>query len=249
MSRLSFVIGLAVSLGLHSLLFVNVWGQGKRQAVVAEPPKTAKLIMPPPPEPKQPEPRQEEPKVEPHKEEVMEPPVQAAAKPLESPDQVVKATSPVDVGQDPGDHAESASGDVLPELRLTWDNSDELLTVARAMGFRILLINPKNQPIGELSLQNGITVKRFTRDLSGYSNRVRTLPPDFFGNRVVQQVNEPIRCLWILVPSAVDIHWVSAQKQAVEVQGLQNSQVSHFQAKIVATGNGYDLKSVEVVTL
>jgi len=247
MSRFSFVIGLVISLGLHSLLLINGGAAPKcpEIEILDESPKSAKVILPPKPKPKQPELH----KPKPIPRETMETPVQAKAIPAKAPEQIVKPTSLSKVGQGPGDLPESASTDGLPELRLTWESKEQLLTAGRALGFRILAVDPKNQPIGELSLENGITVKRFIGGLKGYSNRVRTIPADFFGSGFIQQVSEPVKCLWILIPASIDIRWVSVQQQAVQSNGLKNHQVSYVEAKIVAANHGYNLEVTKVVTL
>jgi len=210
-----------------------------------ESPKAAKVILPPQPQPKQPE----LPKHKPIQEETVKTPVQAKAIPTKAPEQIVNPTSQSKVGPSPGDLSESASADGLPELRLTWESKEQLLTAGKALEFRILAVNSKYQPIGELSLENGITVKRFTGSLEGYSNRVRTIPANFFGSGLTQQVGEPIRCLWILIPASIDMRWVSVQQQAVQSNGLKNHQVSYVEAKIMSTNHGYDLEVTKVVTL
>ena len=246
MSRLAFVFGLVISLGLHTLLFIGGGTTPSRLSTKVEPetPVAAKVTFSPSPEPKQPE----SPKPSPAREKTPPPAAPAKATLAKAPEPVVKPASPSEVGAGLGDLSDSTSADSLPELRLTWESVDQLLTVARALGFRLLAVNSGNQPVGELSLGDSITLKRFRGNLEGFSNRVRSLPAHFFGPEPLLQASEPVKCFWILVPASIDINWVRIEMQAVQARGLQNYQVSYVEARIIPTENGYDLEIVNVVT-
>jgi hypothetical protein len=114
---------------------------------------------------------------------------------------------------------------------------------------RILLIDRNNQPVGELAFEKRPLVKEFKGNLVNFSNRVRTISPQFFGPEVLSKSSESVKCFWVLVPASVDQDWVSIQKEAVNSQGLKNSEVSYTEARITPNGSGYELVVTRVVTL
>jgi hypothetical protein len=240
MSKTSFIIGLTVSLLIHGVLLL----QGQRKKEIAykkvrqEPKRVANLILPPPPVvndiPK------EKPKEQPP-EQNREPAVEELKKVVNPPETKVTEES--------GDFSEIKSDDYVPELRLVWDNPGQLIQVAKALGMRILLIDTRNKPVGELLFDKDLLVKEFKGRLTNFSNRVRTISAEFFGPEVQRQSDESIKCFWIVVPASVDQVWITLQKQAIKSKGISYSEVSYVEARIAPNGDSYELVVTRVVTL
>jgi len=117
------------------------------------------------------------------------------------------------------------------------------------LNLRILMVSATNEPVGELAFAHDLLVKEFTGGLASFSNRVRTISAQFFGQELLRRSNRSIRCFWVLVPASVDQEWVLIQKEAIRAMGLRNSQVSHVEAKIIQAANGYELAITKVVPL
>lgn len=241
MSKTSFIVGLGFSLIIHGafLLTRDQRAQVRREPTMPEVKNVPKLIPPPPMAKAIPK---EQPKPEP------EPPKQEEKPQIEKLKQVVKPAGPKQASE-PGDFADSESDDSLPELRLIWDSPEQLLRVAGNLGMRILVVNPKNEPAGELFFQEGLLVKRFDGKVGSFSNRVRTISSQFFGRDVLRQAKEPVKCFWVLVPATVDQAWVSVQKEAIKSEGVKSSQVSCVEARVTPRGAGYELVVTKVIAL
>lgn len=240
MSKTSFIVGLAFSVLVHGALLLQdkQTREVSHEDVRPEPKKAAKLILTPPPvaedlpkeQPRQLPPKQQEKPVIQELKEVVIPPE-------------------TKVAEESGDFSESESSDYVPELRLVWDNPDQLIQVAKVLGMRILLVDRKSQPIGEVIFEKDLLVKEFSGNLTNFSNRVRTISAQFFGSDLLSQSSEPIRCFWVLVPSSVDQVWVSVQREAMKSEGFKSSQVSYTEARITPDGSSYELVVTRVVTL
>jgi len=240
MSKTSLIVGLAFSLLAHGALLLQdkQTREVSHKDVRPEPRKAAKLILTPTPvaeerpkeQPKQLPPKQREKPVIQELKEVVTPP----------------ETKVVD---EPGDFSEFESNDYIPELRLVWDNPDQLIEAAKVLGMRILLVDRKNQPVGEVIFEKDLLVKEFKGNLTNFSNRVRTISAQFFGPELLSQSSESIRCFWVLVPASVDQLWVSVQREAVKSGGFKSSQVSYTEARISPNKSSYELVVTRVVTL
>lgn len=240
MSKTSFIMGLTVSLLVHGLLLL----QGQRKKEIAhkkirqEPKRVANLILPPPPVVK-----------DLPKEKPKELPPEQDKKPVVKELKKVVNTPETKVTEEPGDFSESESSDYVPELRLVWDNPEQLIQVAKALGMRILLVDRRNKPVGELLFEKDLLVKEFKGKLTNFSNRVRTISAKFFGPEVLRQSDESIKCFWIVVPASVDQVWITLQRQAIKSKGIRYSQVSYVEARIAPNGISYELVVTRVVTL
>ncbi len=228
MSKSTFIIGVIIAVLVHSLLFLD-FDKNTLKAEEVEPKKVARILIPPlpkPPERTPPDPGK---------------PLSLPSRPpKESFDQVVTDSTQGDIPDSLGDYA--ADGDEgLPSLRLIWDSPEHLIQVSKALNLRVIPVNNSNKPIGELCFERNILVNRFSGELSGYSNRVRTISSHFFGINVLNQCQENVQCFWIIVPTDIDYQWVSIQKQVLRSKGLNSSQVSYMEAQIVNNENGYEL--------
>lgn len=249
MKRLNFIVALAISIALHTVLLTL--GPGQEVAVSKElspkpkPTNVAKLL-PPSPEAK-PEPHIQEPPIQQKPKPKTPPP--APSEPVQTkPEEVVKPPKP-QLAQGPGPLPGTESDDSLPALRLIWDSPQQLIELAQNTGLRVLSVNGQDQPFGELVFGTRVWVKQFKGGLAGFSNRIRTIRPDFFGAEVQSQFKEPAMCLWVLIPASIDTRWVTAQRKALGSSGLHATNVSHMEAKIVAGHSGCDLSVTRIVTL
>jgi len=248
MKKSSLVVALVISVGLH--IAVLAFGPGKKLAASeetaqeTEPRKVAKLLPPPEPKPEAPAPK---PPSE-HKPEPQTPPPAPSQSVLAQPEEVITPAKP-EMAQGAGASPETESDDLLPALRLIWDSPQQLIELAQTVGLRVLAVNRQDQPFGELVFGTRVWVKQFAGGLAGFSNRIRTIRPDFFGPQIQSQFKEPAACLWVLIPATIDAQWVVAQRKALRSSGLQAAGVSHMEAKIVASQSRCDLSVTRIVTL
>lgn len=239
MSKKSFIVGLVFSVVVHCMFLLPGDNVTNSKEVEPEIKKAAKFILPPPQPALKPVPK-EEPKLQPQR--------QLSEPKIENLKEVVKPHQTM-VAEEGGDFSESESDDSLPELRLIWDNPQQLFQVAKANGMRILTVNRSNEPVAELMLEEGISVKPFEGKLTNFSNRVRTISPQFFGAELLRQSDEPIKCFWVVIPASIDQAWVSVQRQAIRAKGVKSSQVSYMEARIAPNGSSYELVVTRVVML
>lgn len=239
MSKKSFIVGLMFSVVVHCIFLLPGDKAANSKEVEPEVKKVAKFILPPPQPAPKPVPK-EEPKLQPQK--------RHSEPKIESLKEVVKPNQTI-VAEEAGDFSDSESDDSLPELRLIWDNPQQLIQVAKANGMRILIVNRSNEPVGELILEEGISVKSFEGKLTNFSNRVRTISAQFFGTELLRQSDESIKCFWVVIPASIDQAWVSVQRQAIRSKGVKSSQVSYIEARVAPNGSSYELVVTRVVML
>lgn len=235
MSRTSFIMGLALAFIAHVIFLLagNHKQATSSKGIKPEAKNVAKLIMPSPMVKEQ------------KKQEFAEKP---HAPKIERLQEVVKAAG-VEFANETGDFFSTESTDLLPTLRLIWNSPEQLLEVARSLGMRILVVNRGNQPIGELIFERDILIKPFNGGLTNFSNRVRTISSTFFGPEVLNQSDEAVHCFWVLIPASVDRQWVSVQKEAIKSKGLNSSQVSYMEARIVSDEKSYRLVVTRIITV
>ena len=190
----------------------------------------------------------EQPKAEPKEQPKEEPVKQSDTPQIENLEEIVKRPE-TEFAKGIGDFSDNPSSDLVPELRLIWDSPEQLIRVAKSLGMRILIVNGRNEPVGELIFDQGLSVKEFKGNLTNFSNRVRTISAHFFGPEVLRQSNKSVQCFWVVVPASVDRTWVSVQKQAIRSKGLNGSQVSYMEARVIPNGSGYELVVNRIATL
>lgn len=228
MSKISLIVGVAVSLLAHAMVFApqmlgsrrqaNTLAEAKRQAVVMLAQAQAEPVRP------------QHPKLE----EPVEPPTQL--KPPAKIEKVVKPRSARDLIKGYGDMAEDA-GD-LPAMRIVWTGPEQVSAVARTFRMRIVAINADGRIVGEVTMDGEARLVAFNTELTGYSNRVRTLPADFFGRGVMASTAESIRSLWILVPADVDGEFVRIQREAIRERGVKPAIVLAMEAHFTRDDSG-----------
>ena len=233
MSKSTFIIGLIAACLVHSLLFIDFDKKIVKAGEIKEQ-KIAKILIPPLPKPQ----RLTQP-------DVLKPVKQQA---IESFEKVVAGSTQANVPDRYGDYAKE-SDEGLPSLRLVWDSPEHLIRVSKALGLKVLPVNNSNEPIRELRFERDILVGKFYGELSSYSNRVRTISSQFFGSDVTSQCKENVRCFWVIIPSEIDQSWIAVQKQALRSKGLDSSQVSYMEARIVNDGNVYKLIITRIETV
>lgn len=229
MSRTSLIVGVAVSVLAHALIFGPRMFGSRRQAetLPAAKQRAVVTLAQAEPEPAPPQmPKREEP-----------PKPDVKAEPPATVEEVVKPRSPRDPIQGYGDLAKDDSGD-LPAMRIVWTGPDQVRDVARAFGMRIVAVNAEGKVAGEVIMDGEARLVAFDGGLAGYSNRVRTLPADFFGRNVTTSAPAGIRSLWILVPAQVDEEFVRIQREAIRERGADPSSVLAMEARFVRDDRG-----------
>ncbi len=218
MSRTSFVAGLMMAIAVHAAI---LWAARQPTMADQSPPcEPAPIIVDVPPV------AQESPQVvNDHK---------AAAGQQDGPhlDDVVRPVSAVDPASGVG---EMASDGTAPPLRVTWDSPAQLTTVARSLGMKVVAVNASHEIVGEVSLAGRAVLREFSGELSGFSNRVRTLHLDFFGRGLTSGTSA--KSLWVLVPSHHDARFIELQRGAIRQEGISPDAVRIVDARIDRRGN------------
>ena len=225
MSRSSLILGVVAALVLHGLLFLPVTkhaqpeaageappneGQGK-EVTLAEPPRApAPAEMPTPAPPKTPQPRKPAPEL---------------AKVVAAP------PAPSERPRPDGSAGAETDDAHLPPLRILWSSPGQLRQVARELGMRIVAVDAAGKILAEVSTDGQAALRKFAGRLDQYSNRVRTLPADFFGRRLAGPSAAKATALWVLVPAGLDRQWIELQKRALARRGLAGSKVRELEGR------------------
>jgi len=235
MSQTSLIIGLLSSIALHAVLLLpgspeELLSRKKTKATIKPANKVALRLSPKTPAQRQP---QSDRHLEKNESKMRD--LEKVAEPLNK-----------NLAGRIGDLSPSGDDGRLPPLRLVWDSPRQLIEISKALGMRILAIR-SNQLIGEVSLQDAPHIKSFDGELSGFSNRVRTIPPQFFGPAVLRTSDEPVESFWVLVPSNLDRQWVSIQKEAMQSSRIPSSELSYMEARIVPGELNHGLVITKIV--
>ncbi len=224
MSKSTFVIGILVAVGAHALLFWPFDGNtpaAKKSQPEVKPPTVAMLPEVP---------------------EAKTPPTPPKLRPAAEPTplkRVVDAPAKTEAPDTPGDTSADGPEDALPPLRVVWESADQLRSVVAHLGMRIVAINTDNQVAGEVTATGSPRVVPFEGRLSSYSNRVRTLPRDFFGPAPV--ADGGVASFWVLVPADLDARFVLLQRDAIRRKGLRAADVRAMEAEFRSGRGGYEL--------
>lgn len=229
-SKKNLMIGLFVSAIAHGVLFLPNLKSEKKSVAQIQPENKVQGRVILPPAPKMP---QKAVKKQPSESE------KKPVSPMENLTEMVKARSTIS-SKTNGGLASEVDKDNIPELRVKWNNSEQLLTIAKNLGMRILAANG-NDIVGELNIIGALYIMAFDGKVSNYSNRVRTVPTSFFGTSVREKSGLVFDAFIVLIPQSVDHEWISKQKNVIKSKGLQCSQVSYMEAKIIWNGQGYEL--------
>ncbi len=259
MSKSSFILGLLLAVGAHVLLFLPIWSapqtpqSAKKENQRVElarrldpPPPIEPEQVPPPPEPEpapqpqtppRPEPEQQRPAPEPEElQEVHQPPEQPEPRPEETPP-----------GETIARRAEEISDDALPPLRIVWSSPDQLRAVAAGTGMRVVGVNTLGEIIGQVPSRGPVRLEEFTGRLGRFSNRVRTLPRNFFGQVLTRQDGQSVAELWVLVPSRLDRQWISLQKRAIATAGVETQAVRAVEGQFATRSGAFQLVVTRLV--
>lgn len=236
MSKTSFIIGLTLALILHGAIFWSLSNSATAQPVNS-PPKPVSLRQPAP---------------EPVKTQVKT----AENEPPQREPQVDASKDLADIARHQADHDRLAtygdspaepSDNAVPPLRIVWTGPEELTAVARSLGMKVVAVNAQNEIVGEVELSGRPKLLPFSGDLSGFSNRVRTIEPGFFGRELLEQSGVPIRSLWVLVPAPHDARFIELQRDALRRAGVRTDSVRLMEAKFESRGvRTYQLSITQV---
>lgn len=236
MSKTSFIIGLALASILHGAIFWLLLNPAATQPTSAQP-KPVSLRRPLP---------------QPINDQV----TTAENDPLRQEPQPDVLTGLADIARPRSDHDRlmmrgdsptEPNDESTPPLRIVWAGADELAAVARALGMKVVAVNGQNEIVGEVELIGRPQLLPFSGDLSGYSNRVRTLEPGFFGRELFEQQGVRIRSLWVLVPASHDAHFIELQRDALRRVGVNADAVRLMEARFEPrSGRTYQLSITHV---
>ncbi len=147
----------------------------------------------------------------------------------------------------PGQTSAAAKDDIhTPRLRMTCGSKQHLREVVEAMGMRIVAVNSGGQVVGQIAGDNKPALVEFDAELSQFSNRVRTLPRNFFGRQLDGRGRE-VSGLWILVPASVDQWLIKTQLEAAGRRGVGFGQVRVMDGVFEAQGGQYKIVITNVV--
>lgn len=233
MSKTSLLAGCVLAAALHGLLLVPLLPSGADEAGGPEAPPKTKLAVAPPTEPKPTEPPPTEPKPR-----AIEKPKAGKADPKPKPPMQQVARAPVQPEPERPDEADASPGrddKALPPMRIAWSSPQQVRTVARALGLRIVAVNAAGRAVGEIDPYDG-RLRDFTGRLDQYSNRVRTLGRSFFAAFSPGDDVRDVAGFWILVPAAVDRQWMALQSSAIARHGMTAAQVRQVEARFTVSG-------------
>ena len=240
MSKTSLLIGCLLAAAMHGLLLLPLTASHVDEVTPAPAAPKTKLAVTPPPEPA---PAPPEPKPKPP-----EPPKTGTPAPKPKPPMQEVVKPPAPPKPDKPDPVKASAGEddkALPPLRIVWASANEVRTVARVLGLRIVAVNAEDEATGEIDPYSG-KLKDFTGRLDHYSNRVRTLPRDFFGATASNPDGRAVARFWILVPVAVDRQWVALQRSAIAQRGMTAGQVREVEARFNGRGGRLRLSITRV---
>ena len=232
MSKTSLIIGCVLAAAMHGLLLFPLSPSPAEEPKPAEAPPKTTLVSAPAPEP--PVPAAPVPKPRPAP---VEPPKTGKPAPTPKPPlQKVAQAPPAPKSElpDPADASVEADDKALPPMRIAWSSPQQVRTVARALGLRIVAVNADQQAVGEIDPYDG-KLRDFTGRLDQYSNRVRTLGRGFFATSDNDAGARDVAGFWILVPAAVDRQWMALQRSAIAERGMTAGQVSQVEARFVVS--------------
>ena len=215
MSKTSLIIGAIASVALHALVFAPQ-AFSVRPKASARPqvkPKGALVVAMAKPVAEA-DPRRRKPT-----------PERAAKAPVEM-EQVHRLRGRKQGSASSGDMASEDTAS-LPSMNIVWTGPEQVRAVARSLGMKIVAIRNDDRIAGAITLNGDARLIPVAGGLSGFSNRVRILPAQFFG----AVAGESIKCLWVLVPVAVDARFAQVQRDAIQIQGLAPAAVSSMKAR------------------
>jgi len=249
MRKTSLMLGLLLSGLLHALVFLPALSDARR----AEPQREraaddgGKLTVM-----RTPAPQPMEPAAPPVPEENRQVP---APEPVEAPrlkelEKVADTSADMEDVQDMGDMVAESDSESLPRLRILWSSPEELRSVARFFGMKVIALDSHGNILGQVSLEGVVRLEPSEGNLTGFSNRVRALPSDFFGQSLPRAARSEIRDFWVLVPAGVDARFLTIQEDAIRRRGLQPSEVAAVEARFTPAGRGrYSLVITDVISL
>lgn len=228
MSKSSLFVGLVVSAVIHAVILLPALARRGAPPPPEQPRPPVMVVPPPPAPPDEPEPA---PVIPPEPQETVEKEPPPPAPPVEMAE--VVSPQPTDLEDERGDTDTDVVADdekLLPATRIIWESPKQLLRVARNLRMRVVAVDAAGDVAGELILWGEPRLKDFDGRLDVYSNRVRSLPPSFFGGKLEIDPAKGITGFWILVPEGVDRQMADTVRDAVRARGLSAADVGWVEA-------------------
>jgi len=242
MSRTSLLLGVVVAIVIHVALF---WPIGKQTPakqprplprLTLERPETPDQQTPDPPvreEARVPE-TERELEREPELAEVVDqPPTEGTPVTPPAPmEQTREARRAEEDRETLGDSpAREPDDDALPPVRIVWDGPDEVRSVARELGMRIVAVDRRGDVLGEVSRTGSANVVPFDSGTSRFSNRVRMIDDrGFFGESIPRELEGRLSAFWLLVPAELDRALSDEIRRTIRESGYTTSQVRFVEA-------------------
>lgn len=244
MSRTSLLLGVVVAVAIHAALF---WPFGAR------PPGQPKPVLPrltlerPEEQPEQqaPETAAESPGSRAAERDEPEP-VQLPDQPPDQPPDQRRGVSPppapmeetTEARRTELERAESGQSlvgtpddDALPPVRIVWDGPEEVRSVARELGMRIVAVDRGGDVLGEVSRAGPPGIVPFEGSTGRFSNRVRMIDDrGFFGESIPRELDGRLSAFWLLVPAELDRALSAEIRRTIRESGFDSAEVRFVEA-------------------
>lgn len=144
-----------------------------------------------------------------------------------------------DIAQAMGDLlvSEREPQDGLPPLKIDISHKEELMTAARYFGLKFAVLSNSAQILAEIRPEAAGAVVPFEEDPARFSNRLRHLPSDYFGEQIARYLRDRQARMYLLVPEKVDKYFAQVQKEGIAATGHAVDRVAATRA-VFETGQG-----------
>lgn len=139
--------------------------------------------------------------------------------------------------------------DILPELRIDISAPEIIIGAIGCLGMRVAIVASHSQAIlGEVKFDSGAKMAPFSGKLINYSNRVRLLPQDYFGEELARFLKENKAQFFLLVPAHLDREFAELQRKKITRSGYRMNEVRATEAQFIKTGERYSLSLTGIVS-
>lgn len=139
--------------------------------------------------------------------------------------------------------------DYVPELKIDISDVQTVCEAAHFFGMKLVAIDNNNNILSEIKVNSPAQLAPFKGSFLDYSNRVRMLPDNYFGETIASFLKEKGAKLYVLIPVAVDLTFSNLQKEAAKREGHVFSQVRATVGRFIKGNDGkYNLLITEVIS-
>jgi len=182
---------------------------------------------------------------EPIKKEIKKAPVKEPEKKIENMKEVFKPDS-VEIDAAPEEEGnikiEEPTDEYMPALRMDISDRETIMGAVKYFGMKIALQNKMDNFVDEVSVKWFNKIIPIQEGLSEYSNRIRRLPENYFGEKLEKIIRMRKLKPCILVPAETDRKFAETQRQVIEKHGYRLDEVQSMTGKFVRGSKGYSLE-------